>query len=100
MKHTPAPWIADIGNEGSFDIGADGHGFAGGMLVVCSRKPHAGLVDQMEANARLIAAAPELLEALIEFEAMAHEFDLDGDRQIAAFERAQAAISKATGEQP
>jgi hypothetical protein len=42
-----------------------------------------------EKDARLIAAAPDLLEALIEVVAIA-------DRQTDAFDRARAAIAKAT----
>ena len=44
-------------------------------------------------NARLIAAAPELLEAL-QFVMAA-----SGEQLSTAFEQAQAAIAKATGEQ-
>jgi len=44
------------------------------------------------ANARLIAAAPELLEAL-QFVMSAHGEQLDS-----AFQQAQEAITKATGE--
>lgn len=46
-----------------------------------------------EANARLIAAAPELLEAL-QFVMTA-----SGEQLSTAFEQAQAAITKATGGQ-
>jgi hypothetical protein len=47
--------------------------------------------QESEANARLIASAPDLLEALIEVVAIA-------DRKTDAFDRARAAIAKATGE--
>lgn len=49
--------------------------------------------DESLANARLIAAAPELLEALLGVVAVA-------DRATAEFDAARAAILKATGEQP
>ena len=46
-------------------------------------------VSENEANARLIAAAPDLLSSLIEVVAIA-------DRKTDAFDRARAAILKAT----
>ncbi|KCB52897.1 hypothetical protein L537_3393 [Bordetella hinzii 1277] len=61
----------------------------------------------MHANARLIAAAPELLEACM---AMLEWDDREKDHAVdfyarmdlcrAAFDKARAAISKAKGEQP
>lgn len=49
--------------------------------------------DEQEANARLIAAAPELLEALIAVVSVA-------DRKTDEFDLAHAAIAKAIGQQP
>ena len=95
-QHTPGPWrfttdaiaiwnspaakktlcIADMGSEGSPDI------------------------DYAEtiANARLIAAAPELLAALIELDHhMMTEMPL-GTYPNGTFEVVRAAIAKATGE--
>ena len=87
-KHTPGPWhIAD-----------------GSKLMV-----HAGDVwvastmgvrgDTGEANARLIAAAPDLLEALYPFVAQntSEEF-ITITVKSAHVTRARAAIAKATGE--
>ena len=52
-------------------------------------------LDQLKANARLIAAAPELLEALEEIVSAA---DGDGWSQLDAdLRKARAAIAKATG---
>lgn len=48
-------------------------------------------VDEVMANARLIAASPELLEALIGVVRVA-------DRATVEFDAARAAIAKATGE--
>lgn len=55
-KHTPGPWHANP------YVHASVHGFAVYADRICMDK----LADeiQSEANARLIAAAPELLEAL------------------------------------
>lgn len=51
-----------------------------------------GTDDESAANARLIAAAPELLEALIELQ------DIVSRNGLAHSKRASAAIAKATGE--
>lgn len=53
-----------------------------------------------EANARLIAAAPDLLVQLSALLAMCErQTDFNDDGDGAMFERARAAIAKATGEQ-
>ena len=97
-QHTPGPWrfttdciaiwngpnarkalqIADLGSEGSPNID----------------------VAETLANARLIAAAPDLLAALIAFDnAFSHycEGDPDSD-EVSALYQAREAIAKATGE--
>jgi len=50
--------------------------------------------DEKEANARLIAAAPELLAALID---LLHQSKLSQDEGGWDFEQAETAIAKATG---
>lgn len=63
-KHTPGPWVADFGE--AFHIRPS----EGGTLAqVTFLKGRGGLggrrnADECAANARLIAAAPDLLEAL------------------------------------
>lgn len=69
MTHTPAPWVigpnAEIGNPAKWTIGA-----AVSTQVPASASRHIANVydgptgDCAEANARLIAAAPELLQCL------------------------------------
>lgn len=59
-------------------------------------------IAEMEANARLIAAAPEMLEALTGLLALNNEHSPFGgefyqDRLDRAWDAARAAISKATG---
>lgn len=55
-KHTCGPWIKDDSKAGGFDIlGPDGSWIA---TVHCSR-------EEDEADANLIAAAPELKESLL-----------------------------------
>lgn len=55
-KHTPGPWIGFI-DPNSFDILAAGRP---GMIASCPR----GDGHDADANARLIAAAPDMLAAL------------------------------------
>lgn len=88
MKHTPAPW-KKIKNITSFGVQI---GSAGGFVF------HYGMPDQ-EANANLIAAAPELLEAC---KIIVNAFDSLSQSSPARNETlhinaARAAIAKATG---
>lgn len=61
-SHTPAPWGIGYIIEGGFQI----HGTSeGDKFVITTRTPISlKMQDESEANARLIAAAPELLAAL------------------------------------
>lgn len=86
-KHTPGPWEA-IGNLVQIAECRDAY-----------FDPHS---DEAKANARLIAAAPELLEAL---QSIAEYWNRDqnetamADACWHAIETAMAAITKATGDQ-
>jgi len=90
-KHTPGPWKCGqyLGQLSWFvhmDVGDRGRG----MEIV---EGVAGLTDEQRlANARLIAAAPDLLEAL------QHLLVAHGEQLDYAFQQAQEAIAKATGE--
>ena len=93
-KYTPGPWKCGQYLGHSFwvvhtDVGDRGRG----MDIV---EGVAGLTpEQRLANARLIAAAPELLDALKEIVDAA---DGDGWNQLdASFKKARAAILKAKG---
>ena len=87
-KHTPGPWYAL--SEGVTDAAIgyraiiDAHGY-----TVCNPSPMG------EANARLIAAAPELLRAL-EFAKNELHYH-PATRNSEALEVVRAAIAKATG---
>jgi hypothetical protein len=115
-QHTPGPWIgknkhgkynpdhtwsADDENKSNSETAAI---WAGGKviaLVVHSSNRFTFESDpSIDANASLIAAAPDLLEALQDlFGAdMEHVLMGDGkDDQIEAIAKARAAIAKATG---
>jgi len=51
--------------------------------------------EEMQANLRLIAAAPDMLEALIDLEHMLESMGFNHNEKIVV-ERARAAIQKAT----
>ncbi len=89
--HTPAPWYALA--EGVTDaaigyraiIDSDGY-------TVCNPSPMG------EANARLIAAAPDLLNALDGLLDYLRDYDADYPEAAPIFGKARSAIAKATGE--
>jgi hypothetical protein len=93
-KHTPGPWEIDFTEYGGFAVFVPPSHDMGHSLVICRRGPWIVREEQSHANARLIAAAPELLEAL---EDAAMELDDAGKREAANV--ARAAIEKATGGQ-
>lgn len=108
-KHTPGPWVkmnsADVFSELGADSGdgvkaddndgwliadcANGYAYVGGIHTELG-------YDVQVANARLIAAAPELLEALLEVLE-----DISGRVELHSLTRfhVSAAIRKALGEE-
>lgn len=93
MNHTPGPWE----HTGNGDIqGNEDNGHGMGPVDVCSVYLRT-VKGRTEANARLIAAAPELLAALKQFDAWPNMHRQDG--LLNAFDAARAAIAKADGEQ-
>jgi len=89
MTHTQGPW-SYIGNG---DVVAKSDKYCGGEKDIAS--VFLTVNDEDEANARLIAAAPELLEALKDM-LDGHEDACTGYGEGAA-DKARAAIAKATG---
>lgn len=106
MSHTPGPWkVAEnlFGNTASYEVYAnvETKSGKGGYTRICQITPR----DQ-KANARLIAAAPDLKEALewyaenvlncrkitAEGDKARHDLDHDGGK------RARMALEKARGE--
>jgi hypothetical protein len=85
--HTPGPWR--IVNAGSAVFAHDG------VMTASVYPADLWKKDEMLANARLIAAAPELLEELKDLVAF---FDPNGPL-AENVKSARAAIAKATGEQ-
>ncbi len=93
-SHAPGQWVVK-----SLSVYTD-YGAGHRHKVADTRQPLFTRECQ-EANARLIAAAPDLLAALeaLVGEADLGEVDLDDDDR-AKLEQARAAIAKATGGQP
>jgi hypothetical protein len=103
-KHTPGPWAAHF-EEAYYVTGPD----LGRVAMMMNLKGAHGMGgrrsgDESAANCRLIAAAPDLLQALLNLvgtmcaaDGSDIEADLDAiDAKVAA---AREAIAKATGEQ-
>jgi hypothetical protein len=88
-KHTPGPWV----QEGRHVEAFDGKECVMGIEIY-------GPEDEALANARLIAAAPELLEVLrftlAELEVSAIRDGLEPE-ELVAVTKARAAIAKAEG---
>lgn len=118
-KHTPGPWFADkagnIWRRNPSDLYENGGGVAGDKPLASANRGWHHEDSQwypVEANAKLIAAAPDLLEALIVLSgshpevAMASDDELRasimhcddpiGVAQAGALLKARAAIKKAT----
>ena len=94
-KHTPGPWKATKFNPATGEID-DCYLYVEPGISVIERKVK-GRDQHDTANARLIAAAPDLLEALEELLAVAVQYDLplsDPERI-----KARAAIARARGEE-
>lgn len=98
-KHTPGPWSIGDDNNATCEV------IAGPVAIPLDRigrSPDAGSEyiisrDEMSANARLIAAAPDLLAALERLERLSGSAMMTDDP---AREWARAAIAKAKGVTP
>lgn len=86
-KHTPGPWNIDKDDSGN-GVSANVNGSRYWITGVI-QEPGKEFSD--EANARLIAAAPDLLEALQNI--------VESGLSTSRISAARAAIAKATGEQ-
>lgn len=100
--HTPGPWMFDKDNVGVNR--ASGYGILNseGTIGVTVHLKHLGfvtpdeLIENAEANARLIAAAPELLVALEDM--VKNDYASKQPGHFQRTEKARAAIAKAKGE--
>ena len=91
-QHTPGPWQVNKKLKFSVEAVADGQGI--NLIAECCDPDGIRSVGEDSANARLIAAAPDLLSAL-ELLLAAYE----GKRLLPShFEQTRAAIANAKGE--
>ena len=88
-KHTPGPWRTK--REGFSTVYVEARIDGGLIQEVAACGPTEAGLEQQEANARLIAAAPELLEAL----GLIANTGMDARQCMLT---ASAAIARATGE--
>ena len=96
-KHTPGLWTLDEKLEGQTCITSKQHGsFAEPIICRVFDSSHVPLHEQ-DANARLIAAAPELLRVAELAATLNTQTNHIGSGMLAELvERARAAIAKAT----
>ena len=106
VQHTPGPWFADsqgrIWRRDPSELYENGGGVAGDkplatVYVGWSGEGKSGY--PREANARLIAAAPDLLEALQAAYAALLGYPYRNATTQAAMDKSYAAIAKATGKE-
>jgi hypothetical protein len=100
-KHTPGPWHAfpvhsrgansSIGPISSYQIRDEHHNIIARTSIYGQDAGWAEVVGCVEANAKLVAAAPDLLAALEEVVRIS-------DRKHDAWDRAKVAIAKAKEE--
>ena len=95
MTHTPGPWRINtrLSRNGAPVISGDGRDIAKALYHMGSEDP------EVDANARLIASAPELLEALeclMKLQSIPSMFRLPSNCEEVI--KAKAAIKKAGGE--
>ncbi len=92
-KHTPGPWNRSKKTDGNWwHIGAGNQAVA--AVHAASKKRNEPYASMFEANANLIAAAPELLAAL---EHLHHNAKASGAEMGLALDVAESAIAKAKG---
>jgi hypothetical protein len=94
--YTPGPWKWTRTLDGLNALESDS--IAYGILVCAEDNAPQDLND--EANARLIAAAPDLLEAILALDDLRGAWAPPEETIKAAWSKARAAIAKATGVTP
>lgn len=101
MKHTPGPWVYRPETDSRLKgyIRAKSNGI-GGKIAVCRVNYTGNSMEEVEANARLIASAPDMLRALerIAFEPQGPADATDRHVLDACVEIAKEAIGRATGD--
>lgn len=97
FKGTPSQWRVSEKRGDLIDIRHNGNGIGAISLNLAHIAARQSWLKEAEANAKLIAAAPELLEALQKMVSKAHKQNWN-DAYQEELQSAQAAINKALGE--
>ena len=92
-QHTPGPWAADIRLAQAIIVDTHGHAVADIARHEFSVTEQSYSDQRIEANANLIAAAPELLQIAKDYVLLCQLHDLEG----AVLDSARTAIAKAEG---
>lgn len=91
--HTPGPWEVEYVIDGAFEVR---HVQSDDYFVVAARNSMPSRHAEFAANARLIAAAPELLDALKALLSRAQR-ELADPEDVGEIGQSLAAIAKAEG---
>jgi hypothetical protein len=94
IKHTPGPWRLRPDDSQCHEI----QGIDTGGVWVLRAKAYGGTVEEIEANARLIAVAPELLGVCQWILLPDHPIGSDAEFVRKVQDRARHAIAAAIGE--
>ncbi len=94
MEHTPGPWRVENREHALGELAI----MSSNGWVACAATMNEGLVNA-EANARLIAAAPEMLEALWLITCAYGASDGRNGNSGECWDKARQALKKARGEQ-
>ncbi len=94
--HTPGPWHATEPHDEMVRVTAPGVVSGGSHTVVALHAYHLSLTDEERANASLIAAAPELLDAAAL--GLAYMLAVKESYMAEDIAKVRAAIAKARGE--
>lgn len=95
-KFTPGPWLLDVGFDGSGDFNQYWQVHDGSDAVVCSTS--FCMAGNKEGNAHLIAAAPDLYEALKSCLNFMENTESELGFSLESADQARAALAKARGE--
>ena len=96
LKHTKGEWYYVDGNDSSCEVNVGET-----VVSICRWEKNSGIMsinrEEMEANAKIISAAPDLLEALIEAKELIGNFRLKIPVPTQdVWEKIDNAINKAT----
>jgi len=97
-KHTPGPWDFCLYKSGAFEIEKNPNDLDR-YMVLAARNSHTLRAEEMHANARLIAAAPENYACNVELAKIVRELCAAYNHPLpkASLDRSDAAIAKAEG---